>query len=142
MSLNLVILQGNLGKEPEVSTTTNGTSVAKLSVATSMRFKDRSGEVKEVTEWHVVRVWRQSADYIGKFGHKGAVVYVRGSLKTDSWEGSDGVKHYQTVVEADEIKLLGGRDDQPSSQSRNDRGQQNARPAQNDLEPAPDDLPF
>ena len=140
MSLNLVILQGNLGKEPEVSTTTNGTSVVKLSIATSTRYKDRSGEVKEVTEWHTVRAWRQSAEFIGKYGRKGAVVYVRGSLKTDSWDGSDGVKHYQTVVEADEIKLLGGRDDQTAP--RNDRGQQNSRPAQNDLEPAPDDLPF
>ena len=146
MSLNKVIIIGNLGKDPEVSTTGGGVSVAKLSVATTERYKDRNGDIKEVTEWHVARVWRQNADYIGKYGKKGAQVYVEGRLHNDSWDGRDGQKHTQTLIEVDEIQLLGrkndDREERGSGNGDTRRSRQQYEPQPGELDPQDSDLPF
>lgn len=106
-SINKVILVGRLGKDPEVKSTPNGATVAKFSLATDERWKDKSGAKQERTEWHQIEVWGQPAEAAGKYLKKGSLVYVEGSLRTDSWEDKNGGgKKYQTLVNAQKIQFL------------------------------------
>lgn len=98
-SINKVILIGNLGQDPEIRTTTNGTKVANLSVATSERWKDKnSGEAKEKTEWHRVVVFGNLAGVLESFARKGSKVYLEGSLQTRKWTDQSGQDKYTTEV--------------------------------------------
>ena len=99
-SINKVILVGNLGADPKVSTTQSGNKVVNLSVATSDSWKDRvSGEKKERTEWHRVVVFNpQLADVAEKYLHKGSKVYIEGALQTRKWEDANGQERYTTEV--------------------------------------------
>lgn len=98
-SINKVILIGNLGQDPEVRTTNNGTKVANLSVATSERWKDKnSGEAKEKTEWHRVVVFGNLAGVLESFARKGSKVYLEGSLQTRKWQDQSGQDKYTTEV--------------------------------------------
>jgi single-strand DNA-binding protein len=110
-SVNKVILVGNLGKDPEVKFTPQGTAVAKITVATSSSYKDKqSGEWKETTEWHNVVLWQRTAEIAGEYLKKGSKVYIEGRLQTRSWDDkTSGQKKYMTEVVANELVLLGGR---------------------------------
>lgn len=109
-SVNKVILVGNLGKDPEIKYTPQGTAVAKITVATSSSFKDKqSGEWKETTEWHNVVLWQRTAEIAGEYLKKGSKVYIEGRLQTRSWDDkTSGQKKYMTEVVANELVLLGG----------------------------------
>ncbi|MCQ2142618.1 MAG: single-stranded DNA-binding protein [Bacteroidales bacterium] len=119
--LNKVMLIGNVGVDPEVryleNQTQNGVTpkVATFRMATSERFRDRAGEVRERTEWHNIVAWRQLADLCEKFIRKGTQIYVEGRLTTRSWDDQAGVKHYQTEIVADTIQLLGRRAENPAA---------------------------
>jgi single-strand DNA-binding protein len=110
-SVNKVILVGNLGKDPEVKYTPQGTAVAKITVATSSSYKDKtSGEWQETTEWHNVVLWQRLAEIAGEYLKKGNKVYIEGRLQTRSWDDkTTGQKKYMTEVVANELVLLGGR---------------------------------
>ncbi len=109
-SVNKVILVGNLGKDPEVKYTPQGTAVAKVTVATSSSYKDKtSGEWQEQTEWHNVVLWQRLAEIAGEYLKKGSKVYIEGRLQTRSWDDKTGQKRYTTEVVANELVLLGGR---------------------------------
>ena len=109
-SVNKVILVGNLGKDPEVKYTPQGTAVATITVATSENFKDKSGEWQERTEWHNVVLWQRLAEIAGEYLKKGNKVYIEGRLQTRSWDDKQtGQKRYATEVVANEMVLLGGR---------------------------------
>jgi len=82
MSVNKVILVGNLGKDPELRYTPAGAAVATFSLATSERYKDKSGEMQEKTEWHNIVAWRQLAEICGKYLHKGKQIYIEGRIQT------------------------------------------------------------
>src|SRR5450756_1261200 len=98
-SVNKVILIGHLGADPEMSTTQQGTSLAKFRLATTETWKDRtSGERQERTEWHSVVAWDKLAQICGEYLHKGKMVYVEGSLQTRSWDDQNGQKRYKTAV--------------------------------------------
>jgi single stranded DNA-binding protein len=97
-SVNKVILIGNLGKDPEVRTTPQGTSLARFSIATTTTWKDASGAKQERTEWHDIVAWERLAQICGEYLHKGKMVYVEGSLQTRSWEDQNGQKRYKTEV--------------------------------------------
>lgn len=101
---NLVILIGNLGKNPEMRNT-GKTSVANFSVATSETYKDGEGKQQKRTEWHNVAAFGSLADTVGKYLKKGSKVFVEGSLRTRKWE-KDGVTHYSTEIIASEVKFL------------------------------------
>ena len=105
-SVNKVILVGNLGKDPEVRHFDGGGAVAKFPIATSEAFKDKSGNRVEQTEWHNVEVWGELAKIAEQWLKKGKMVYVEGSLRTDSWE-DNGVKKYATKVRATTFTMLG-----------------------------------
>ena len=154
MSLNKVLLIGNVGKEPDIRHLEGGSSVATITLATNERFKDRSGEVRENTEWHNIVAWRNSADVAEKFIHKGTQLYVEGRLRTRSWTDQSGTKKFTTEIIVDNLQLLGRREDgqaggyqapapQPQ-QTYQAPAQQAAAPAVSiDLdEGSSDDLPF
>ena len=118
MSLNKVMLIGNVGRDPEVrylegntAAGGNGTKVATFTLATSERYRDRSGELRENTEWHNIVAWRNSADIAEKYIRRGTQIYVEGRLRTRSWTDQTGVKKYTTEVVVDSLQLLGRRPD-------------------------------
>jgi single-strand DNA-binding protein len=97
--VNKVILIGNLGAEPEVKNTTNGSTIAKLKLATSESWKDKTtGEKKEKTEWHTVILFGRIAEIAGQYLHKGSKVYIEGSLKTRKYQDKTGADRYTTEV--------------------------------------------
>ncbi|MDR1694474.1 MAG: single-stranded DNA-binding protein [Lactobacillaceae bacterium] len=99
-SINKVILVGNLGNEPKVSHTANGSKIVNLSIATSDSWKDKlSGERKERTEWHRVVIFNpQLADIAERYLKKGSKVYLEGQLQTRKWEDTNGQERYSTEV--------------------------------------------
>ena len=119
MSLNKVMLIGNVGKIPEVRYLdgSNGQAkVATFTLATTERYRDRSGEVRENTEWHNIVAWRNTADVVEKFLTKGTQVYVEGRIRTRSWDDQTGNKRYTTEIIADNLQLLGKKSDNPAAQ--------------------------
>jgi len=97
-SLNKVMLIGNLGKDPEVRYTTSGQGVASFSVATSEKFKNKSGDMEERTEWHNVVLWGKLAEISKEYLSKGKTVYIEGRLQTRKWQDKDGRDRYTTEV--------------------------------------------
>jgi single-strand DNA-binding protein len=109
-SVNKVTLLGNLGKDPEVKYTPQGTAVAKLALATNERYKDKDGQWQDRTEWHNVVLWQRLAEIAGEYLKKGSKVYIEGKLQTRSWEDKQtNQKRYMTEVVANDLVLLGGR---------------------------------
>jgi len=109
-SVNKVILVGNVGKNPEVKYSPSGTPVAKFSLATNERFKDRNDQWQDRTEWHNIVAWQRLAEIVGEFVAKGSKIYVEGKLQTSCWEdGQSGERKYRTEIVAREIVLLGTR---------------------------------
>jgi single-strand DNA-binding protein len=106
-SVNKVILVGHLGKDPEIRSIPSGTSVAKFSIATDERFTDKSGEKQERTEWHNIEAWGKLAEICGQYLRKGSMVYIEGSIRTESWDDKEtGVKKYKTKIVAKEMTML------------------------------------
>ncbi len=141
-SVNKVILVGNLGKDPEVKYTPQGTAVAKITVATSSSFKDKtSGEWQETTEWHNVVLWQRLAEIAGEYLKKGNKVYIEGRLQTRSWDDKQsGQKRYMTEVVANDLVLLGG----PGGGSGSGGGNFQKRATNNDFDqraPEPEAAP-
>ena len=110
MSVNKVILVGNLGRDPEVRATPTGQSVCNFTLATTERYTDRAGQQRDQTEWHNVVAWGKQADICGQYLKKGRQVYVEGRLTTRQYEAKDGTgKRYRTEVVAQRVQFLGGR---------------------------------
>lgn len=114
-SLNKVMLIGNLGKDPEVRYTTSGQAVASFNLATSEKFKNKSGEWEERTEWHRVTLWGKLAEIAGEYLAKGKTVYIEGRLQTRKWTDRDGNDKYTTEIVGDKMQMLGGKGDGGSS---------------------------
>jgi single-strand DNA-binding protein len=130
-SVNKVILIGNLGKDPELRYTPNGTAVGNFNIATNEVWTDKSGEKQTRTEWHRIVTWAKLAETCGEFLTKGKQVYVEGSIQTRSWDDKEGNKRTTTEIRAQKVVMLGKAE---------------ARPADEDLpsqEPVEDsDVPF
>jgi single-strand DNA-binding protein len=145
-SVNKVILVGNVGKDPEVKYTPNGVALAKFSLATNERFKDKSGEWQDRTEWHNVLAWERLAEIVGEYVHKGAKLYVEGRLQTSSWEDrQSGEKKYRTEIVARDLILLGDANGHGNGRPVQER--QSAREQTHDEEYAQsqitdEDIPF
>jgi single-strand DNA-binding protein len=127
-SVNKVILVGNLGRDPEIRFTNDGTKIANLSVATSETWNDKSsGERREKTEWHRVVIFNDRlADVAEKYLKKGAKVYLEGQLQTRKWQGQDGQDRYTTEIVLNrfrgELTMLDGRRDGAGGAGDYDRG--------------------
>ena len=159
-SVNKVILVGNLGRDPEVRYTPEGSAICNISLATTSQWKDRnSGERREETEWHRVVFYNRLAEIAGEYLRKGRSVYVEGRLKTRKWQDKEtGQDRYSTEIVAEQMQMLGGRgDEMGGGGGGGDFNQaparpQQQRPAQNQQRPAAqeptnladmdDDIPF
>jgi len=111
--INKVTLIGHLGADPELRYTPSGTAVCKLRLATTERYTDKAGEKQERTEWHRVTAWGKLAEICGQYLHKGRLIFIEGRLRNDTWE-QDGVKRYSYEIVADEMKMLGRGNHEPS----------------------------
>jgi len=108
-SVNKVILVGNLGRDPEVRYSAEGSAICNISIATTSQWKDRtSGERREETEWHRVVFYNRLAEIAGEYLRKGRPVYVEGRLRTRKWAGDDGQDRYTTEIVAEQMQMLGG----------------------------------
>jgi single-strand DNA-binding protein len=108
-SVNKVILVGHLGKDPELKYTPSGVPVAKFTLATNERFKDKEGNWQDRTEWHNLVAFQRTAEIVGEYLKKGRQVYIEGALRTSSWDDKEtGQKKYRTEIMVNELVLLGG----------------------------------
>lgn len=121
-SVNKVIVLGNLGRDPETRSFPDGGAICNVTIATSRQWKDKtSGEKHEETEWHRVVFQGRLAEIAGQYLKKGKPVYVEGRLKTRKWADKDGIERYTTEIVAEQMQLLGGRDESDApKQSRTD----------------------
>lgn len=140
ISMNKVILIGNVGQDPEIRTIPSGAQVCRLSVATSESYKDRNGEWKESTEWHSVILWDFLAERAAKNLKKGSKVCIEGKNKTSSYE-KDGVTHYRTDVQARDLIIL---DSKQKNESVVSDDSSSYSPSSNDTSDSDDndDIPF
>jgi single-strand DNA-binding protein len=108
-SVNKVILIGNLGRDPEIRYMPSGDAVATLNLATTEKWKDKSGEAQEQTEWHRISFFGRQAEICGEYLRKGSSIYVEGRLQTRKWTDKDGNERYTTEIRGDRMQMLGGR---------------------------------
>lgn len=133
MSLNKVMLIGNVGKDPDVRYRDNGYCVASVTLATTDRARtlQNGTQVPERTEWHNLVFWRGLAETVEKYVHKGDKLYVEGSLRSHSYDDQNGIKRYVTEIYVDNMEMLSSRanskqnapDQQPSDQNETAAGQ-------------------
>lgn len=116
MSVNKVILVGNVGKDPETRYLEGGTAVCSFPLATSETYRNRDGERITNTEWHNVVLWRGLAEIAEKYVKKGSQLYIEGRIRTRSWDDRDGNKRYTTEVVGDNMQMLGKRQDETGTQ--------------------------
>lgn len=130
-SVNKVIIVGNLGRDPEVRYSNDGSAICSVSIATTSAWKDKStGEKREETEWHRVVFYGKLGEIAGQYLKKGRSVYVEGRLKTRKWQDKEtGQDRYGTDIVADQMQMLGGRDDS-GAQTANHAPQQHQQSAQ------------
>ena len=122
-AINKVILIGNLGRDPEVRYTPNGSAVCNVSVATTRQWKNKdSGEKQEETEWHRVVFYDRLAEIAGEYLKKGRSVYVEGRLKTRKWTDKEGKDQYTTEVVANDMQMLGSREGMGGGAPSSDEG--------------------
>ena len=120
MSVNKVILVGNVGKDPEVRYVESNVAVANFPLATSERgYTSRSGaQVPERTEWHNIVLWRGLAEVAEKYVKKGTQLYIEGKLRTRSWTDNNNVVRYTTEIYADNMEILSRRDSSNTQQTQ------------------------
>ena len=146
MSLNKVLLIGNLTRDPELRSTPSGQSVASFGLATNRVWKDpQSGEKKEAVEFHNIVMWRRLAEIAGQYLHKGSKIFLEGRLQTNSWQDQSGSKKYRTEIVAENMQML---DRKPQGSAPYQPAGQGASPAmpsqagnQQTAPPQPEEIP-
>ena len=117
MSVNKVILVGNVGKDPEIRHLDTGVAVANFPLATSETYTAKNGEKVTTTEWHNIVLWRGLADVAEKYVTKGRQLYIEGRIRTRSYDDKDGNKRYITEIYGDTMQMLGSKSDDTKSVS-------------------------
>lgn len=143
--VNKVILIGNLGRDPEMRYTPDGTAIANLTLATSESWKDKqSGEPVERTEWHRIVMYRRLAEIAGEYLRKGSKIYIEGRLQTRKWQDKNtGQDRYTTEIVGDNMQMLDSK-----GAASSEGGYEKMSPASSALDNAPamdafnDDIPF
>ncbi len=138
-SLNKVILIGNLGRDPEVRYTQNGTAVANFTLATNEVWTDKAGGRQERTEWHRIVVWGKQAEIVREHLTKGKQVYVEGTLQTRQWDDREGNKRTTTEIKAARVLMLGRPE---GGDARVAVGAPPQEVVTDEPTPAEDDIPF
>ena len=142
-SVNRVILLGNLGKDPESRYLPNGDAVCNFSIATTEKFKDKSGTQQEHTEWHRISCFGKTAEVAGQYLKKGSPVFIEGRIKTRKWQDKEGQDRYTTEITCDRLQLLGGKPDGQSTDTKPDKPAPNYNPPNpSGFDAMDDDIPF
>lgn len=124
--LNQVQIIGRVGKDPDTRYMPDGGAVTNMSLATTEKWKDKnSGEVKEATEWHRVVFYGRVAEIASEYAKQGSLIFIQGKLKTRKWADKDGIDKYTTEIVADQLKLLGSKNQEQSAPQK-----QAGKPAQ------------
>ncbi|MDD4144223.1 MAG: single-stranded DNA-binding protein [Prolixibacteraceae bacterium] len=150
MSINKVILVGNVGKDPEIRHLDSGVAVANFPLATSESYTAKNGDKVTSTEWHNIVLWRGLADVAEKYVTKGRQLYIEGKIKTRSYDDKDGNKRYITEIVADVMQMLGTRSDNQNNDRTESQYGGNRQEPETDSGPdepetdnqGDDDLPF
>lgn len=148
MSVNKVILVGNVGKDPEVRHLDSGVAVANFPMATSETYTAKNGERVTTTEWHNIVLWRGLAEVAEKYVTKGRQLYIEGRIRTRSYDDKDGNKRYITEIYGDQMQMLGNRADNQGGSPQSDSTQNTQTSSAQIKNPEPeepegdDDLPF
>lgn len=139
MSVNKVILVGNLGKDPEVRYMPNGDAVVNFSIATSESWKNKAGERVSRTEWHNIVIYRKLAEIAGQYLKKGSSVYLEGRIQSRKYTGKDGVERLAYEIIVSEMKMMDGK--QAGSEPQNTASEpQPAGKPHNHGNPTPDEI--
>ena len=153
MSVNKAILIGNLGRDPETRYMPDGGAITNISIATTDKWKDKSGEMQEKTEWHRVAFFGKLAEIAGEYLKKGSQVYVEGRLQTRKWQDKEGQDKYTTEIVANVMQMLGSRQGMGGGDRGGDRepgegggarpaAKPAGKPAGGKFEDFEDDIPF
>lgn len=141
MSFNKVILVGNLGRDPELRYTPQGTPVCSFSMATNERRKDKAGEMQDQTTWFRVTLWGRQAETASQYLTKGRPVYIEGRLRVEEWTDRDGKPRHTLEVHATDMQFIGGgRGEQEAPMEKAAAASGSTAPEQTDM--ADDDIPF
>jgi single-strand DNA-binding protein len=141
MSFNKVILVGNLGRDPELRYTAQGTPVCSFSMATNERRKDKTGEMQDVTTWFRVTLWGRQAETASQYLQKGRPVYIEGRLRVEEWTDRDGKPRHTLEVHATDMQFIGSsRSDEPLAERAASAGASSGPMEQPDL--SDEDVPF
>ena len=141
MSFNKIILVGNLGRDPELRYTPQGTPVCSFTVATNEKRKDRAGEMQDVTTWFRVTLWGRQAETASQYLTKGRPVYIEGRLRLEEYTDKDGNKRQSLEVNASDLHFIGGRGDEPHVNVSTSKSSTTAQQS-SDAELSDDDIPF
>jgi single-strand DNA-binding protein len=146
MSFNKIILVGNLGRDPELRYTPQGTPVCSFTLATNERRKDKAGETQDITTWFRVTLWGRQAETASQYLTKGRPVYVEGRLRVEEWTDRDGKARHTLEVHATDMQFIGtrGEDGGGQSHTRSEGGTASAAGRGPASEPdiTDDDIPF
>lgn len=144
MSFNKITLVGNLGRDPELRYTPQGTPVCSFTMATNERRKDKSGEFQDQTTWFRVTLWGRQAETASQYLTKGRPIYIEGRLRVEEWTDRDGRARYTLEVHATDMQFIGGRGEEGASGGATPRpepqGRSGAETGPSDIED--DDIPF
>lgn len=138
-SLNKAQIIGNLGRDPELRYLPDGKAVVNLAIATSEKYKDKSGQQVEHTEWHKVSFFDKLAEICGQYLKKGSTVYVEGSIRTRKYMDKDGVEKYSTEIRGERMQMLGGKPEGSTSAKKEDYRAASGSSGFDDID---SDLPF
>ncbi len=138
-SVNKAIIMGNVGRDPEVRQLPSGQSVANVSIATTSKRKDKSGDYVEETQWHRVTFFDKLAEIVGKYVTKGSPIYIEGRITYRKYTDKDGAEKQSTDIIATEMQLLGSKRD--SAEPRQETKPKPSKAAEN-FEEMEDDIPF
>jgi single-strand DNA-binding protein len=152
MSFNKIIVIGNLGRDPELRYTPQGTAVCNFSIATNEKKRDKTGDLQDVTTWFRVTLWNKQAENASKYLTKGSSVYIEGRLRIEEWADRDGKNRFTLEVNATDMQFLsGGRGEEmshesgSSSSADNDfsgAGSSDVNEMASTPAPSDDDIPF
>ncbi len=142
MSFNRIILVGNLGRDPELRYTPQGTPVCSFSMATNERRKDRNGEMQDQTTWFRVTLWGRQAETASQYLQKGRSVYIEGRLRVEDWTDRDGKPRQSLEVTATDMQFIGSRSDEPMAERAAASAVSSQSGPQEPAELTDEDIPF
>ena len=138
VGVNKVILIGNLGRDPELRHTQSGQAVCNFTLATTEKWKDKSGEQVENTEWHRIVAWGKTGELCAQYLEKGRTCYIEGRIQTREWENQEGQKQRTTEINANTVQFLGGKQER----SEPERGEQSSGGGGFSAPTSDDKIPF